>query len=126
MLDLDHFKEVNDVHGHNFGDDVLKAAAAVVTRELRAGLDVVARWGGEEFLLLLPGTPQARALEVAARVKDALHAVRFEQRPQVRITASFGVAERLKGEALESWVGRADKALYAAKEAGRDCIRGAA
>lgn len=126
MLDLDHFKEVNDVHGHNFGDDVLKAAAAVLTRELRAGLDVVARWGGEEFLVLLPGTPQVRALEVAARIKEALHATRFEQRPQVRITASFGVAERIKGESLESWVARADKALYAAKEAGRDCIRGAA
>ncbi len=126
LLDLDHFKQVNDEYGHNFGDEVLKAAAGVLTRELRAGLDVVARWGGEEFLLLLPGTPQERAIEIAGRMQAALRVVRFDSRAQVRITASFGVAERVKGESLESWVARADKALYAAKEAGRDCIRGAA
>ncbi len=126
MLDLDHFKQVNDAHGHVFGDDVLRAAAEALTRELRSGLDVIARWGGEEFLLLLPGTPQRAALDIAARVHAAMHALRFEQRPDVRITASFGVAERVKGEPFEAWVARADKALYEAKQAGRDCIRGAA
>lgn len=126
MLDLDHFKEVNDVHGHLFGDDVLKASAAALSRELRAGLDIVARWGGEEFLILLPGTAQTRALEIAGRVQTALHGLRFEDQPKVRVTASLGVAERMKGEAFETWVARADKALYAAKDAGRDCIRGAA
>ncbi|MBK7857762.1 MAG: diguanylate cyclase [Archangiaceae bacterium] len=123
MVDLDRFKELNDLHGHNFGDQVLTASAQGLARELRAGLDVVARWGGEEFLLLLPGTPQLRALDVAARVKAALHALRFEQRPEVRITASFGVAERKKGEPFDAWVARADRAMYAAKQAGRDCIR---
>lgn len=126
MLDLDHFKDVNDAHGHNFGDDVLRASAAALQQELRAGLDVVARWGGEEFLLLLAGTSQKRALEIAGRAQRALHALKFEKIPQLRITASFGVAERARGEAFEKWVSRADRALYEAKEAGRDCIRGAA
>jgi diguanylate cyclase (GGDEF)-like protein len=124
MLDLDHFKQLNNAHDHNFGDRVLRATGEAIRSQLRA-TDLVARWGGEEFLILLPEQRTAIALEIAARVQTALRAVRFPDHPDVRISASLGVASRVAREAFEAFVARADGALYVAKQAGRDCIRSA-
>ncbi|MBL8915509.1 MAG: diguanylate cyclase [Archangium sp.] len=122
MLDLDHFKAINDTHGHQAGDRVLMAAGTAVRNAIRQS-DLVARWGGEEFLVLLPQHGGDSALEVAARIQSALKRERFDG---FEVTASFGVATRSdSAEDLDAWFARADKALYAAKEAGRDCIRSA-
>ncbi|MFT3842143.1 MAG: diguanylate cyclase [Myxococcaceae bacterium] len=121
MIDLDHFKAINDTHGHPMGDKVLRAAGEALRRALR-GNDLVSRWGGEEFLIVLPADSTG-GQEVAQRMQAALRSERVEA---LKITASFGIAARLPGEALEAWFARADRALYDAKEAGRDCIRTAA
>ena len=116
MLDLDHFKRINDVHGHQAGDLALREAA----RHLRAALrevDVIGRLGGEEFGVLLPGLNAGEALAVARRLRCAVAA----SRPGgLRVTASFGLAD---GEPrLDRLLAKADEYLYAAKEAGRDRI----
>jgi diguanylate cyclase (GGDEF)-like protein len=124
LLDLDHFKQVNDVYGHTFGDRVLSSMATATSGALR-GSDLVARWGGEEFLILLPDQGRSSAIEIAHRVLDAVRAVRFDDVPDFVGTASFGVAARLRGERFEEWFERADQALYQAKHAGRACVRAA-
>ena len=121
VFDLDHFKRINDSLGHLAGDRVLAAAGYVVRGALRSE-DVVVRWGGEEFLVVLPGQTEAQALEVAERLKNALSQQETEG---VSFTASFGVALRLERESFEGWVSRADHAMYEAKQAGRNCIRAA-
>lgn len=110
MLDLDHFKRFNDQHGHQAGDDLLREAATAWSRELRPG-DTLVRYGGEEFLVVLPACDPGGALQVA----DRLRAVT----PQA-ITASAGIATWLDGESDDAFVARADAALYRAKRAGRD------
>lgn len=121
MIDLDHFKVINDTHGHPMGDKVLRAAGEALRRALR-GNDLVSRWGGEEFLVVLPSDATG-GQEAAQRVQAALRGERVDA---LAITASFGVASRLPGEDFEAWFARADRALYDAKQAGRDCIRTAA
>lgn len=119
MLDLDHFKRINDEFGHLAGDAALRHVAGVVLAQLRQS-DAFGRWGGEEFLLLLSATQVEQAREAAARIRQSLHQTpwMWHNRP-VHLTASFAVApldERgLDFEAL-------DQALYRAKQAGRDCI----
>ncbi len=122
MVDLDHFKSINDRYGHGVGDEVLREAAARLRRVLRAD-DLIARYGGEEFALLLPRTPCAAALQVAERLRRAL-----SDRPiptsagELSVTASFGVAcldETV--DSLDTLLLHADQALYAAKGAGRNC-----
>ena len=124
MFDLDHFKEVNDRHGHLCGDAVL-AAVGVRMKELLRGSDLKCRFGGEEFLVLLPETP----LEGAKRVADTLRSELAEtpiswKRETIRITASFGVTMALPSEVdSAALIGRADAALYRAKDQGRNCVR---
>lgn len=121
LVDVDHFKRVNDTLGHHVGDDVLRAVAHKIARETR-DKDVAVRWGGEEFVILLPGCPIARAVSIAERIRLAMHQVRTELG---HVTASFGVAERLSEpslESLESWFVRVDTRLYAAKNTGRDKV----
>ncbi len=121
LLDLDHFKDVNDTFGHAAGDLVLKFVGACLKGSVRAG-DFVARLGGEEFALLLPGTGREGALVLAESVRQAIAQLDV---PGVErgITASFGVAV-IPDDAgsAEAVVHRADEALYAAKAAGRDCV----
>jgi diguanylate cyclase (GGDEF)-like protein len=124
MADLDHFKAVNDRHGHLVGDEVLKICAARMVAGARAD-DEVCRYGGEEFLLILDGARLGDAWEVAERVRsriseDEIHC----GDEQIYVTISLGLAEAQASDTANSLIERADAALYAAKSAGRNCIRG--
>ncbi|MBK8596489.1 MAG: GGDEF domain-containing protein [Holophagales bacterium] len=121
MMDLDHFKVVNDTHGHAAGDQVLRQAAAVA-RELSRALDTVGRWGGEELLFVLPMTPLEGAVKLAEKVRQGLAASPIEVNGlSFAVTATFGVAES-DGSSSEVLVRRADEALYEGKEAGRNRV----
>ena len=123
MVDLDHFKAVNDVHGHPTGDEVLRGVADALSRTFLRKGDFVARYGGEEFVVILNDTALASAGMLAERFRVALRAVVFEKKGQrFGITVSIGVAELAVGESPEAWLERADRALYEAKRAGRDRI----
>jgi len=127
LIDLDHFKAINDTHGHQAGDAVLRAVAATLRDVVLRGTDLVARYGGEEFAIVLHDCTERGAVRVAERIRAAIADVAVARGgAALRITASIGVAERLPDEAEESWLARADGALYAAKEAGRDRTEAAA
>jgi len=120
LIDIDHFKRVNDVHGHAQGDEVLRAFASTAREALRES-DTLGRWGGEEFMLMLPDTPAASAERVIERVRQRLAGVRFDQiDPALRITFSAGIAHCQVGETLSAMIERADQAMYSAKQGGRD------
>lgn len=122
MLDLDHFKQVNDRHGHPFGDLVLSVTAQTIRTNVRES-DLVARYGGEEFVLLLPETGAPEAMIVAEKLRAAIAAQEFTNGiVSIHLTVSLGVATQPDVEAKdhEDLVRLADEALYAAKWAGRD------
>ena len=120
MLDLDLFKRVNDTFGHAVGDEVLRLFAAEVRTVLRDG-DVLARWGGEEFLLVMPDTRLADAEQVIQRAREQLRTSRaWTAHPQSRVTFSAGLTQLDPGDTLEQAVQWADFALYEAKGQGRD------
>lgn len=120
LLDLDHFKQINDTHGHQSGDAVLRAAATVIQQQCRQG-DLFGRFGGEEFMLCLPDTPLSNAMEIAERIRSTLAQHRIIQDDQpIRVTACLGVATLRAGESIEQALSRADKALYEAKRSGRN------
>ena len=123
MADLDHFKAINDRYGHLVGDEVLKICAARMVAGARAG-DEVCRYGGEEFLLILAGAGLDEAREVAERVRAriAANAVQYGNE-QINVSMSLGLAEAHASDSANSLIERADAALYAAKSAGRNCIR---
>ncbi|WP_306393892.1 sensor domain-containing diguanylate cyclase [Telluria beijingensis] len=122
LLDLDYFKQVNDRHGHALGDAVLREFAHAARGALRTN-DTLARWGGEEFLLLLPDAAPQDAQRVLERMAERVHALRVEGLdPAWRISFSAGLAARRDGEPFTEAINRADKALYRAKAAGRDRI----
>lgn len=121
LIDVDDFKKINDTFGHNQGDRVLIAIAQTLIRSLR-GNDIVGRWGGEEFVVLLPTANLDEAYKLAIKIQHNIKALQFEK-DIGELTISVGVAPCLGGEELESIVARADKALYEAKDSGKDCIR---
>jgi diguanylate cyclase (GGDEF)-like protein len=121
LADLDGFKDVNDEHGHAVGDEVLKAFADVLRETVRDS-DVAGRWGGEEFLLLLPGADLDGAAQLAERVRAGLATRRIPSAPEIRMTASFGVAEYAGESNSEQLVAAADSALYRAKRGGKDRV----
>jgi diguanylate cyclase (GGDEF)-like protein len=125
FVDLDHFKRVNDELGHDVGDVVLERVARVLRRQVRAG-DTVGRFGGEEFLILCPGSGLESAKLIAERIRRELAAQRFNiGGTSWTVTASFGVAAAIPSAAPSSWdetLKRADAALYAAKHSGRDRV----
>jgi diguanylate cyclase (GGDEF)-like protein len=123
MLDLDRFKRVNDEYGHAAGDRVLAVAAGVLRDELRA-IDLGARFGGEEFLAMLPDTPLEDAMRVAERVRRRIAAMPVQyQGVDIHVTVSIGVAQLDDGERIAEFIARADAALYEAKRGGRDrCV----
>lgn len=119
MADIDYFKKINDRFGHATGDLVLKEFCKVVQGCVRSS-DAFGRWGGEEFLLILPNSSLASTAELAERIRHELEGHSF---PDVRkVTASFGVAGYREGETWEHWLNRADMALYRAKAAGRNAV----
>ena len=120
MLDIDHFKQINDTHGHSAGDDVLKAVAASIKNQLR-NVDMVFRFGGEEFLILLSNTSREAAALVGERLRNAAQAEEYvADGRSIELTVSLGCSTLLPGESAESLLRRADNALYVAKREGRN------
>ena len=118
LFDLDHFKTVNDTWGHPVGDEVLVQTAQIVKSIIR-GADLLIRFGGEEFLILMPNTTEAGAVAAAEKIRVRLSE---KSHPSAGIvTATFGVAERAIGEEFADWYKRTDDALYQAKKTGRNC-----
>ena len=114
MFDIDHFKQMNDVQGHLYGDQMLSQLARLIDESVRE-TDVVARYGGEEFLVVMPETDLVGAAAFADRLRARIAG-------EMPLTVSGGVAEALDGDTAESMIARADAALYSAKAAGRNCI----
>ena len=119
ILDIDHFKRVNDTHGHEAGDEVLVVLAGLIRAGIRA-TDSLARWGGEEFVVLSPEVTVDEAMGLAERLRSAAGA--YEYSFAGRVTVSIGVAQHRAGETPDELFARADEALYAAKEGGRDRV----
>ena len=124
LCDLDHFKHINDGWGHAMGDQVLVAVANALRASTRDA-DTVARWGGEEFLIVLPVTRDLDATGLAERLRARVQALQVADRHQcpVPVTLSIGIAPLAAGETGSSWLKRADEALYRAKNDGRNCCR---
>jgi diguanylate cyclase (GGDEF)-like protein len=114
LLDLDHFKRLNDTLGHEAGDDTLRHVAHVLSAFVRPA-DHVCRWGGEEFLVILPNADEDLARNIAERLRLRL--------VDVGVTASFGVAAAEVADTVTRWVRRADDAMYVAKHEGRNVVR---
>ena len=127
MLDIDHFKRVNDKHGHRVGDRVLADLSSMMQRSVRR-TDFIGRYGGEEFLVILPRTDAAGAAIMAERVRTSLEGAPMHDADgkAFQVTASLGVAEYFDGDDEDSLISRADAALYRAKEAGRNRVEIAA
>ena len=122
MLDIDNFKQINDTHGHQTGDEALQHLTDVVRENLRPQ-DSVARYGGEEFIILLPDTLIDSAIAALVRLQRALTKRFFLARQQkLLITFSAGVAELKDGEEPEQTIDRADKAMYIAKRSGKNRV----
>lgn len=122
LIDIDHFKRINDRYGHDSGDQVIQEVA----RRLQAGcrqMDMVARWGGEEFLLMLPGADGDAAVTTAERIRDLMTGspVKVNKRA-LEVTCSFGVAQIRDGDSIQALLQRADERLYEAKNTGRNRI----
>ncbi|EAS76572.1 MULTISPECIES: tetratricopeptide repeat-containing diguanylate cyclase [Vibrio] len=126
LIDVDYFKQVNDTYGHVFGDTVLTGVAKVLEETVREN-DIVARFGGEEFVVVMPNTDHENALITAERLRSALslHCFVTEQKEEVRVTCSFGVVTTEDNEmSFKSLCDQADKLLYQAKANGRNCVKG--
>lgn len=123
LLDIDHFKKINDNHGHGTGDRVLAAVGELLQRRLRRS-DFVCRWGGEEFVIAFTSTDLPGGLLAAEQVRESLAALSLvdDEGAPIRVTASFGVARWRKGETLDSVIRRADLAMYASKTSGRNKV----
>jgi diguanylate cyclase (GGDEF)-like protein len=122
MLDIDYFKNINDEFGHMVGDDVLRAFAQRLREFLRSG-DFCARFGGEEFVVVLPETSLVEALEVAERTRKGVAQCPLLNTPKVQVTVSIGVATMSQGQSISELLATADAAVYLAKNAGRDQVR---
>ncbi len=121
IWDIDHFKQINDTYGHAMGDEVLRNIAMQLNRHLRA-TDFVARYGGEEFAMLLPGADAKAALELADQIRLNIAKTGFNSgKVRIPVTISCGVASFKPGDSPQSMFNRADRALYQAKNAGRNC-----
>lgn len=123
LMDIDHFKKINDNYGHQSGDEVLKTCARLINAHVR-DVDVLCRWGGEEFLLLLENCPLSRAMEIAdtARLAIKNHVFHFAG-DKLSMTVSAGVAEYQTGESMAEVIARCDRGLYSSKREGRDQVK---
>ena len=119
LIDIDHFKKVNDTYGHPVGDEILKEFAKILKKHARI-TDVVGRWGGEEFMIIASETDSVGATKFATIIKKAINDYEF---PKIgKVTASFGLSQIGVGDSIEEVVNRADLALYSAKESGRNRV----
>ncbi len=119
MFDIDHFKSVNDTYGHLVGDEVLKSVAAIIQKNVRK-TDLLCRWGGEEFIMVLPGSDAEKARQIAEKIRESIATTHFDEIGNV--TISIGVTQLQKDDSVESLIERCDKALYKAKENGRNRV----
>jgi len=120
ILDIDFFKKVNDTYGHNIGDKVLVQVSHSLLKILR-DIDIVCRWGGEEFLVLLPTANLENASVLAEKLRVYIENLNIDV--VGKITASFGVSQVVEGDEMQDVIGRADEALYLAKNSGRNCVK---
>jgi len=118
LVDLDDFKCINDKYGHQFGDKVLKMVAESIKRNIRSS-DIPARYGGEEFIILLPETDLEGAKKVAEKLRRIIQELSIDN---TKLTASFGITELLENDSMETFIKRADKALYRAKKEGKNKV----
>ena len=129
LIDIDHFKAYNDKYGHQKGDDCIKFVASVIRSKLMRPMDMVCRYGGEEFVVLLPETDQpgaeqvAEAINAALSIKEIPCLQELNDDALVQVTVSIGVATLASGDSAEVLIQRADRALYRAKRDGRNCYR---
>jgi diguanylate cyclase (GGDEF)-like protein len=126
MMDIDHFKSVNDTYGHPIGDVVIKGIADTISKEIRSDIDIVARFGGEEFVVGLIETDADGMVETAERIRKAVQKLSFDihQAEPLRVTVSIGaflLQPNFNGD-LQKAVNNADQALYRAKEGGRNLV----
>lgn len=122
VIDLDHFKDINDTYGHDSGDSVLRAAAASLSSTVRGG-DIIFRFGGEEFVALLSNTPMEGAMRLADRIRKGVAKAEYlSTHGPIKVTASLGVASLRPRESAEQLLRRADEALYRAKATGRNRV----
>jgi diguanylate cyclase (GGDEF)-like protein len=124
MIDLDHFKHINDSYGHQTGDRVLTECVGHLLHHIRI-YDKVFRYGGEEFLLVMPATDIATAYQITERLRQGIAAITIQgpQDERISVTASFGLTLLDPDVVVEQSIDRADGAMYAAKSAGRNCTR---
>jgi len=126
MVDIDHFKQINDTHGHLVGDQVLAGMGELLRRVVNGPHQLVARYGGEEFAVVLPEASLDTAAQVAERIRHAAKAMKLRKRnaPEVvlSVTVSAGAAALQPGESANDWIARADAALYRSKQSGRDRV----
>jgi diguanylate cyclase len=126
LVDLDHFKKVNDTHGHPGGDAVLVAVAQACVRVFKGKGDFVARYGGEELAVLMREVDEAQMVAVADKLRAQVEALEVKHGDQrLKVTVSIGAARWSRGESSPSWLERADRALYAAKHEGRNRVKAA-
>ena len=126
MVDIDNFKEINDTHGHPFGDHVLKAIATELKTSLRPS-DAIGRYGGDEFLIILENCPYARAEELSQRVLHHNHQLTIinnNEKIHCTVSIGFSATDHIQVDSSEALLEHADKGLYQAKHSGRDCARG--
>lgn len=125
MADIDHFKRVNDTYGHIFGDKVIRAVGQILHQSIK-GKDMAARYGGEEFVILLPDTPLQGAQMLAESIRTTIEKGRIKrgdaEKSLAQVTISLGVANYRRGESASEFITRADQALYASKEQGRNRV----
>lgn len=120
MMDIDHFKQINDYYGHTIGDEVIGRVGAIIRRSMREG-DIAGRYGGDEFGVVLNGVNAATAAQIAERIRASVHAATFEQAEDLRCTLSIGIAEAAADmRNAREWIRQADAALYDAKTRGRN------
>ena len=118
FFDIDHFKKVNDEMGHEFGDHVLKSISNRIQTEIRKS-DLLARWGGEEFVIVMPQAEKKQATRLAEKLRKTIEAISLESQ---HFTCSFGVVALQENETFDALMRRADEALYEAKAQGRNCV----
>ena len=125
FVDLDKFKSINDQYSHKVGDEVLRGISRLLMLGVREN-DPAVRYGGDEIVFFLPGSGQTRSVEIADRIRRAVAGHDWDRTaPGLRVSCSFGVAERKPGESIKSWMDRADQAAYQSKKGGRNRVRAA-